>query len=372
MKKLLVLTLALVMVAFTIPAMAAEAPGPSIVLGARVNQTIGWQNRSEELTANGTDDITSSFVELPGNSYWRAKFTSADKKVGVHVEIGLKSSVGMRHVYGWYKMGNCKLLAGNTDNWHGAVYWNYHKLNAAPGGDVLGWGKIWAPRRPQVQLTWASGNFGLQFALESGASVSALAGGVDVYQTFPRASISMQFKTGGFSVTPSFGYSRYDFEGYPSGVDDNFAAWAVILPAKITAGAFTVQGELHYSANPGVGYSGYPGLAGYNVFSFKSNGDFEDTMNWGGYIDASYKVGALRIALGFGYEYFENDEWKKSWGFREDNFSRQLFYISLPYQVHKNLTLYPEFNYLNHGDSPMTGDDAGNEWVLGILFRFIF
>jgi hypothetical protein len=37
MKKLLVLTLALVMVAFTIPAMAAEAPGPSIVLGARVN-----------------------------------------------------------------------------------------------------------------------------------------------------------------------------------------------------------------------------------------------------------------------------------------------------------------------------------------------
>lgn len=371
MKKFLVLTLALVaLFALSVPVMAAEAPGPSIVLGARVNQTIGWQNKSKELTNNGKEDITKSFVELPGNSYWRAKFTSADKKVGVHVEIGLKSSVGMRHVYGWYKVGNCKLLAGNTDNWHGAVYWNYHKLDAAPGGDVLGWGKIWAPRRPQVQLTWMAGNVGIQVALEKAAGVSF--SGADVYQKFPRASLSAQFKSGGFSTTPSIGFVRYDFEGMPSGIDSTFDVWAAILPVKISAGAFTIQGELHYGANIGVGYAGYPGLAGYSLFSFKSNGDFEDTKTWGGYIDASYKVGALRIALGFGYENFTNDEWKNTWGFREDNFARKLFYLSLPYKLHKNLTLYPEFNYLDHGDDPMTGKDAGNEWVLGLLFRFIF
>jgi hypothetical protein len=391
MKKLLVLTLALVMVAFTIPAMAAEAPGPSIVLGARVNQTIGWQNRSEELTANGTDDITSSFVELPGNSYWRAKFTSADKKVGVHVEIGLKSSVGMRHVYGWYKMGNCKLLAGNTDNWHGAVYWNYHKLNAAPGGDLLGWGKLWAPRRPQVQLTWEKDNFGVQVALEKAANVNTVYGasnylpffgypanttfadvGVDVYQTVPRLSLSMQYKTGGFSTTPSFGYAKYDTEGVPQGIEDNFEAWAFILPVKVVSGAFTVQGELHYAKNPGVGYSGYPGESGLSLYSFKSFSSYEDTTNWGGYIDASYSFGALRVAVGFGYEYFENDAWKETWGFKEDNFNRKLFYISLPYKMHKNLTLYPEFNYLDHGENWMNGEDNGNEWVLGVLFRFVF
>ncbi|KIX16083.1 hypothetical protein [Dethiosulfatarculus sandiegensis] len=131
------------LLAMRAPVLAAEALAPSVILGARVNQTIGWQNESHELTNNGQDDATKSFVDLPGNSYFRGKFTSADKKVGVHVGIDLKSNVARRPVYGWYKVGNCKLLAGNTDNWHGAPYWNYQKLNAAPGGGLLGWVKLW-------------------------------------------------------------------------------------------------------------------------------------------------------------------------------------------------------------------------------------
>ncbi|KIX16082.1 porin [Dethiosulfatarculus sandiegensis] len=367
MKKFFVLALALAaLVAMSAPVMAAEAPAPSIVLGARVNQTFGYQNKSKELTTNGQDDITKSFVDLQGNSYFRAKFTSADKKVGVHTEIGLKSTVGMRHVYGWYKMGNCKFLAGNTDNWAGAPYWNYHKANAAPGGDLLGWGKMWAPRRPQVQLTWSSGNFGLQFALEKAAEVDVPF--ADVYNKIPRATLGFQFKTASFSTTPSVNFARYDWEGGPIGIDENVEAWAFILPVQVNAGAFKVIAELHYASNPGVGWSGYSADLGPQL---KDDGSFEATTNYGGYVDASYKVGALRIALGFGYEHFANDAWK-DYGFKEDSFSRQLFYLSLPYTVHKNFIMYPEFNYLNHGDSPVDGDDQGNEWVLGILFRFIF
>ena len=108
------------------------------------------------------------------------------------------------------------------------------------------------------------------------------------------------------------------------------------------------------------------------LFSFKSFSDYEDTTNWGGYIDASYSFGALRVAVGFGYEYFENDAWKDPWSCKEDNFNRKLFYIALPYKMHMNLTLYPEFNYLDHGENIINVEDQGNEWVLGILFRFVF
>jgi hypothetical protein len=368
MKKLFILGLALVaLTAMSAPVTAAESPSPSIVLGARVNQTLGYQNKSKELTNNGQDDITKSFLDLVGNSYFRAKFTSADKKVGIHTEIGMKSSVGRRHVYGWYKMGNCKFLAGNTDNWMGNTVWNYHKMNAAPGGDVLGWGKLWAPRRPQVQLTWSSGAFGLQFALEK-ADDDVAVSGADVYNKIPRATIAFQYKTSNFLIAPAFNYVRYDWEGGPAFMDDNVDVWGAVVPVKISAGAFKIQAEPHYASNPGIGFSGYSDNVGPWV---KANGSFENTTNYGGYIDASYKVGALRLALGFGYEHFTNDAWKDA-GYKEDNFSRQLFYLSLPYKVHKNFIMYPEFNYLNHGDDPETGDDSGNEWVLGLYFRFIF
>lgn len=369
MKKFFVLMLALAaLVAMSAPVMAAEAPAPSIVLGARVNQTLGYQGKSKELTNNGSDDINKSFTDLVGNSYFRAKFTSADKKVGVHAEIGLKSTVGMRHVYGWYKVGNCKLVAGNTDNWLGNPYWGVHKLNAAPGDDLLGWGKMWAPRRPQVQLNWTSGSFGLQFALEKAESVSVA--GVDVYNAIPRATIAAQYKTGVFSTTPGFNYVRYDMEGMAKGVDDNFSSWAFVLPVKVQVGAFRVLAEGHYGSNVGFGYSGYGSDLAKMVI--KSNGDYEDTKNYGGFLEASYKINALRVAFGFGYEYFSNDEWKDSLGYKEDNYSRQLFYVSLPYKVHRNFTIYPEFNYLNHGDNPVDGEDKGNEWVIGVLFRFVF
>jgi hypothetical protein len=369
MKKFFVLMLALVaLVAMSVPAMAAEAPAPSIVLGARVNQTLGYQGKSEELTKNGKDDITGSFTDLVGNSYFRAKFTSADKKAGIHAEIGLKSTVGMRHVYGWYKVGNCKLVAGNTDNWLGNPYWGVHKLNAAPGDDLLGWGKMWAPRRPQVQLTWESGSYGVQVALEQAESVDA-GSFVDVYNTIPRATVAFQYKSDMFSTTPGFNFVQYNMEGLSGGADDSFNVWAFILPVKIQAGAFRLLAEGHYGVNVDFGYSGYPSMA---RMVMKANGDYEDTTNYGGFLEASYKINALRVAFGFGYEYFSNDEWKDTLGYKEDNFSRQLFYVSLPYKVHRNFIVYPEFNYLNHGDSPVTGDDQGNEWVIGVLFRFIF
>ena len=44
----------------------------------------------------------------------------------------------------------------------------------------------------------------------------------------------------------------------------------------------------------------------------------------------------------------------------------------MPYEVHKNFTIWPEFSYWDEGDSAKTGEEQGNTWLLGVEFRFIF
>ena len=348
--------------------MAAESPAPAIVLGARVQQHLAWLEQSKELTLNQNDDISGSQTGLMSNSYFRAKFTSADKKVGAHVEIGLKSTVGYRHVYGWWKDGPFKLLAGNTDNWHGAAYWNNQKMGVSSSWDLKGWGKLWAPRRSQVQINWNQENWGVQFALEQAAGLGTPAG-VDVYQPFPRASFSVQFNTKHFSTTPSLAFVRYDLEGMPPSGDDSLDVWAVILPLKFSFESWEVIGELHHGQNVGLGYSGYPSLAGPVLLPTSK---YEDTTVTGGYLDLAYKLKSLTLALGLGFETFENDAWKNRLGYSDDTNTRKVVYLAFPYKLHRYLTLHPEIDFLDHGDNPVDGRDLGTEIMAGILFRFVF
>jgi hypothetical protein len=369
LKRLLVLVCAVLFGGgFPVSAFAAEAPAPGIQLGARVQQYLAWLDQSKELTLNQNEDLSESKVDLMTNSYWRAKFTSADKKVGAHVEIGLKSTVGYRHVYGYWESGSFRLLAGNTDNWHGAAYWNNQKMSASSSLDLKGWGKLWAPRRNQVQINWSQKKWGIQLALERSSEFDA-AIGVDVYQSFPRASFSAQFKAEHFSTTPSLAFVRYDLEGVPSAGDDYLDAWAVILPLKFNFSSWEVIGELHHGQNVALGYSGYPSLAGP---VFLPNAKYEDTTVTGGYLDMAYKLESLTIALGLGFETFENDAWKNHLGYAEDTNTRKIIYLSFPYKLHRYLTLHPEVNFLDHGDNPADGRDLGTEIMAGVLFRFVF
>lgn len=375
MRKLFAIALAaLLVVAFSASAFAYD-----VKLGARINQEFGWDFKSKERTNNKNDDVTTSFNSLVGNSYLNAKFMSEDKKVGAFIEIGMKeySNIGTRYAYAWYKVGNCTLSAGQFDNWQGGkgVYWTSQKLaQGASTGDVLGYGKAWVPRQPKIEFMYQAGAFGFSFALEKPNTVAttySVPSTVDVYNKIPGLSIAADYTSQVFEITPAFIWTRWDMEGMPSGYDETVDSMGFILPIAVKMGGFKLILEGHYAKNPAGVYSNY---STYGKAVFKNSGKVEDTDLVGGYGELSYVTGALRIAVGAGVESYTNDAWKAKdgLGYKEDNVVQYMGWIALPYEVHKYLTIRPELNYFSFGDNPKDGKDGGNEWLIGVLFRFVF
>jgi len=391
MKKLLVITMAImVALAFTAPAFAAgEAPGPSVTVHARILMDFGWDSKSKEKTSNKHEDVTSSFANIPDHSYFRVKFTSADKTVGGHVEMGLGNyyadnrNVELRYAYGWWKVGNCVLKAGQMDTPYGVAAfapkqylgWGqpYRKLF------LLGYGYAYSGRLPQIAFDWDSGNFGFTVALvqpmaqdEYQAYVDTFmptGSATDAYNTFPRVDFGVRFKAGGFSTYPSLFWAKYEVQ-YPagiSGMDDSYDALAFQIPVKFTTGAFTAKAQFHWQKNVWKDVSLYNQTAPVLV-----NGAVKDGTNMGGMITVEYKIGALTPMAGFGIEKSEHDAWTHANGYKDDGYTMTSYFFALPYEVAKNFTIHPEFSYFNYGDSPKTGQDNGNEWMLGVEFRFIF
>lgn len=394
MKKTLVILVALAaLVAFTAPAWATEAPGPSFTVGGRMLTDIGYHKNSKELTNNKKEDVTSAFVNLGNTSYLRAHFTSVDKTTGGHVELGLKSlinnqeSVGLRFAYGWWKVGNCKLYAGQTDNWLGNTAFapkQYLGQTEAGKNTLTNWGYIYGGRNPQAGFQWESGMFGFQLALvQPGAEkVPTVAAGQDLYANVPRFDLAAKFTAGGFLTQPGFGWSQLKSEGVTGGGDDTFTSWIVILPVKFAMGPFTAKAEVHHGQNNDAEWSGGR-LSGLGALPLsmpyiKSNGKIEDTKQTGGFISLEYKILPVwEIAAGFGIEKLNNDAWKQATskggaGWKNDDYTRTAYFVALPYQVTKNFKLHPEFAYYNYGDNVKDGKDFGTEWVAGFQFQFVF
>jgi len=391
MKKLFVIMMAImVAMAFAAPAFAAsEAPGPSVTVHARILLDFGYSNKSKERTANKNDDVTTAFANIPDHSYFRVKYTSADKSVGGMVEMGLGNyyadnrNVELRYAYGWWKVGNCKLKAGQLDTPYGDLGWHprqylgwgqpYRKLL------LLGYGFAYSGRLPQVAFDWDSGNFGFTVALVQPMSVDEIqayadtllpAGSAsDAYATFPRIDFGIRFKAGGFSTYPSVFWAQYKLQ-YPagiSGVDDSYDALAFQIPVMFTTGGFTAKAQFHWQKNV------WKDVALYNQTApLMVAGKIKDGTNMGGFISLEYKVGALTPIIGYGIEKSEHDAWTHDNGYKDDGYTMHSYFVALQYVVAKHFTIHPEFAYFNYGDNPKDGKDWGNEWLLGVEFRFIF
>ena len=378
MKKILILMAALaLLVAFSAPAMAE---GFSTTLGIRVIPQFKVVNTSEEATNSGKS-VTESDVNMAGNSYLRVKFASDDKKVGAQAEVGLNSTVNLRYTYGWYKIGNCTFLAGNSDTWLSRIG-AYGIVMDAWGLD--GFGTMWEARKPELQLNYESGNIGFQFTLRdvrtvdavTGLAAAAAAAGVsyDAYYTVPSIGAAFAYTSENFEIVPSFQWVRGAYEGLPSGFDDGYDAYVFHLPLKLSFGGFGLTAGGHIGKNPGgqwetgVGWASAANTGAY----LQSNGNFADTDFYGGFLSAAYKVGNIMPAAGVGFQYYQNDEWKKDGGFKEDNGKQVAYFVNVTYTVHKYFIIYPEFAYFDYGDNPVDGKSAGNSWLLGVALRFIF
>jgi len=386
MKKLLIIAVAVMAIfAMSVPAMAA-GPSPSsytFEMAARMLTDIGWDQRSAEQTRNGETSVGSWFVNMPGHSYLQARFYSVDKNVGGRIELGLKSYNGsattsLRYAYGYWRVGNCRILAGQTDNWFGSLAYHirqYVGLNEQGHLLMFGWGFLWPGRVPQVQFTYNTEKWGVQFALEqpSSASDTGLEGTVlpavvqDFYYQVPRMSLTFMFKMGAFMTHPGVMWSQHQYEqGDNLGFGENWDTWAFVLPIKYTAGAFTLKFQGHYGQNFWGEIPFY--TKDTTAPTVNASGEVEDTIIMGGVLAGEYTIGKIMITGGFGYENFQNDQWSVN---GDDTISRWGAFIAVPYQFTKNFGVHPEFSYYDY-DNNSNGTDAGNEWLLGVQFRFIF
>ena len=386
MKKLMILAMVLVgVLAFTAPAFAGFS------VGMRALTDFGYMGKSEELTRSG-DDITQCFIHVPDHSYLRAKFMSDDKKVGGMVELGFgataadsavatgATNVYLRYAFGWWKVGNCTLQAGQQDTPFGPL--GYHPRQYLGWITdrkllLLGWGFAYTGRKPGIKFEWAKGGFGFTIQLVQpmaqdewqgildGAAEDL--GGMDAYAVFPRLDLGVEFSAGGFSAAPSFYIVNYQIEGAPSSYDDSYTSWGVQIPLRFTAGMFTAKAQFYYAINP------YRDIALADMRpAWNGDGQFEDTKLHGGNLSLEFKFGKAMAVVGAGYQYMESDSWTREAGYDDDNTTRMVYFLAVPYTVHKNFTIWPEFSYWDSGDSARTGDDQGNTWLLGVEFRFIF
>lgn len=396
MKKLFVVMVAIAAaLAMTAPAWAfqAAAPGPSFQVKGRMLTDFGYQGKTKELTTNKKDDVTTAFLNVAGHSYLQANFTSADKTTGGKIEFGFDAKINdaervtLRYGYGWWKVGNCKLTAGQDDNWVGSLaYLPRQMLGVTQSAKLLlvGWGFVYGGRHPQVNLKWTSGNWGIMIAaVQPGAEDSVFGtapAGTDEYANLPRFDVALRFKAGGFMTTPGAGWSQLRWEGAGSGVDDNVTNYILTLPVKFTVGAFTVKGGIHYGQNTDVEWKGELtqatlAAAGSNqpqAIPVWVNGKVEDTKVFGGFLAVEYNVTPkLMITAGAGAVQTSNDNWKKL-GYRDDEYTRAAYFVAVPYKITDNFMIQPEFDYFDYGDSVASNNDAGNEWLLGLQFKFVF
>jgi hypothetical protein len=389
MKKLLMCLAAVMAVAALAGSAWAQAvePGPSAVLGGRIWTDIGYQSLSKEQTVNRRDDVTTALVQVSGHSYLNGRWTSADKTTGGLVEINVVAKagdtevVGLRYAYGWWKVGNCQLIAGQTDGWLGSLAYgplNFFGVSQSQKTGLTNWGFIYSSRSPQVRFEWRSGNFGFSVAaVQPAAEGITTIANTDMYANLPRFDVAAEFKAGGFMTTPAFGWSQLKYQGTASGwADDGYTTWLAMLPFKYTVGPFTAKVQLHTGINTENEYAGeLPnaiGTAPKIVPIFSAAGKLYDTKEVGGSIALEYRVGALMITAGYGQQRIENDFWKTSNGFRNDSYDRRAWFLAAPYEVTKNFTVGPEIGYYMYGDSPQTGQDMGTELLAGLQFKFLF
>ena len=352
-------------------AQVGAASAFDLTFGSRVRTNFGYTVDSHLRTENGDEGATRGFFSVLGSSYFRATFTSDDKKVGVRAEMGLASSaMTRRHVFGWYRIGSFKIVAGNTESDVDLLYAPNQHMGTT---DLQGWGMVKALRQPIISLNWKSGGMAAQLAIrdhrENLVPVNMSTTGVDVYWTAPTVAGAFRYSHKYFTVNPSFQWAMTQYEGQPDNTDGSAQSWVVKLPVKLMYGPVSIIADIHYGHNLAGEFVDQPDFA---LPVVKSNGMIENTLSYGGFASAQFKQERWSLTTGVGYEKYDNDAWRETLGYAQDEFHRVAWYMTLALHLHSNLTFFPEVMYQKTGEDPVTGESMGSRWYVGMQIRFLF
>jgi hypothetical protein len=343
MKKLFVLfAAAALVVAFTVPAMAADWS----FYGSSRMYTKYLDTSKEKAGLGGEVDDADLFWDQQTNSRIGANVKAG--ALGGNFEYGHSSTVDLRKLFGYWNFGAGKLTFGQ-DYTPIDTFWA-HQLGPG-GGDnsMISYGAPYTGRQDQVRLDIASVKVAL-IQNPSPAAPGTVTGATDVDTGMPMLEACWLGKFGPISVKPYFGYNTYE-EVVISGTtetsyDVDYHILGVYL--KGAFGPFWVAGNIYTSQNPG-----NAGLSQDIVLKSAgwSGTDVEDCDSMAYLLAAGFQVSnMLKFEAGYGVVSNERDI-----GTTTTEEETTAFYIQATITPVKGFMIVPEIGKVDYGDRKVTG-----------------
>jgi hypothetical protein len=245
---------------FALTLLASPSWAYQVELGARFRAEYYWAYRPGTTYGNRDvrqPDLSTFIAAMPSTSYLRLDFTSLDRTTGGRVEIGFGvgpdhggNRLDLRHIYGWYRFGRCKLIIGHTDNMLAIekdyAPWQYLGLSGrqatfplGPSDMMEGFGKLYSGRFTQAILYYYQGPWTFMVSVgqpglnnSTGWAFSNNAGTVAVTNVWPRLDLAVEYRGKWFALVPGFSISEVRFE--PTG---SSPGWRCCLSGSSSAGS---------------------------------------------------------------------------------------------------------------------------------------
>jgi len=331
MKKILMFALAaLLVVAFTVPAMAAtkttEERLAALETDAAEWQFFGsarmstfWYNKNKEYT--GTYDDQDLAWDLQGNSRFGALVKSGDISGGFEYGTG----VSLRKLYGEWDFGGGSILVGQTYTPIDSFY-----SNQVYGGDedLLSFGGIYDGRQPMIRLKVG----GFQFAAVKPSTAALSHDEVDT--KIPELQAAYGFNAGPVGLKFLGGYNQYDTVNALTDNGYSITSWLVGAGVTFGAGPFYLNGNIYGGRNLGP-MGMYQRVADDPVFD---GTEYQDNNSIGWLAVAGFKVSDMfTIEAGYGHIQSKTDVFNVS---IED--AAQSYYLQAVITIAKGFFIVPE------------------------------
>jgi hypothetical protein len=335
MRKLLIVLAAFAfVVAYSVPAMAAEADFYGSIRMLTFNTSL-----SKEQTTWGTTDDDDLAHVLSGSGKLGARAKVGD--VGGHFEMS--NSFTLRLMYAYWEGGFGKLVVGQDYTPTEPLFANM----AYGDNSMTAYGLSYAGRQPQVKLVTLGG--ALQVALMTNVVVSA--SGFTPTETdtsIPKIEASYSLKLGPVSLSIFGGMNSHDDVVITGASEKTYSIDSNLLGVafKIPVGALYLNGEVWMSQNPkNYGQATLAKAANAAAYNTANDGiDDAEAMVYA--LIVGYKISdMLKIEGGYALIHNEIDQSGVTTE-AETNF----FYVQLPVTLAKNVYIIPEIGSADYGD----------------------
>jgi len=362
MRKLLVLLSAVaLMVAFTVPAIAADK---SVSFYGWMWMDTFIESDSKEYNSGYTADDSDLRWDLNDNGTSRFGANFKWDSMSANIEIRPYSASMYRQWWGAWNFGGGTLLIGHT--WS-PLYINTTICGQCEAGGTSGGYGFWVGDLRQAQVQLRIG--GLTVALvEPNAAVgvvgTALTAEVDT--TLPKLEVTYALKLGSIALVPFLGYQTYDEVLLATDQGYSIDGMVYGLTAKAAFGPGYVNGQIWKTKN-GKEWGDLYYTGGFSAYFDGTSVKDVDGLGYG--ITAGMKLSdTMSFELGYGFAEYELDRP----GVYEDDASTM--YAQLNITIAKGFMVTPEIGIVDKGTHTVDGveSEQGDMTYYGAVWKITF